>query len=194
MCSSWIFSVEASWVGFRLKPQWVPMLGGPKIEGSPQSQESKQAHESQEEKGDKESPKACTRLKSCEPLYTCRRPPFIGRQGDFYNPRLPSNRKNIPSMNMYMNVFYILWFEELISYILQASCLFTLKIRTFWDDIFDLVSRRPPKSYSWSSALVRANEPRFLELAEVCRFLSFPKFIGSYLPEFARFRYLAIHN
>jgi hypothetical protein len=52
------------------------MLGGPKIEGSPQSQESKQAHESHEEKGDKESPKACTLLKSSEPLYTCPQAPF----------------------------------------------------------------------------------------------------------------------
>jgi hypothetical protein len=36
-----------------------------------------QEHESQElRKGDKESPKACTRLKSCEPFYTCPHAPF----------------------------------------------------------------------------------------------------------------------
>jgi hypothetical protein len=34
-------------------------------------------------RGDKESPKVCTRLKSCEPLYTCQRPPFIGRRREF---------------------------------------------------------------------------------------------------------------
>jgi hypothetical protein len=34
-------------------------------------------------------------------------PPFIGRRRDFYIPRIPSNLGNIPSVNMYMNVFYI---------------------------------------------------------------------------------------
>jgi hypothetical protein len=34
-------------------------------------------------------------------------PPFIGRQRDFYIPKLPLNLKNISSVNMYMNVFYI---------------------------------------------------------------------------------------
>jgi hypothetical protein len=35
-------------------------------------------------------------------------PHFIGRRRDFYISRLPSNLKNIPSVNMYMNVFYIM--------------------------------------------------------------------------------------
>jgi hypothetical protein len=34
-------------------------------------------------------------------------PPFIGRRRDFYIPKTPSNSKSIPSVNMYMNVFYI---------------------------------------------------------------------------------------
>jgi hypothetical protein len=34
-------------------------------------------------------------------------PPFIGRRRDFYIPKTTSNLKNIPSVNMYMNVFYI---------------------------------------------------------------------------------------
>jgi hypothetical protein len=34
-------------------------------------------------------------------------PPFIGRQRDFYIPKIPSNLGNIPSVNMYMNAFYI---------------------------------------------------------------------------------------
>jgi hypothetical protein len=33
-------------------------------------------------------------------------PPFIGRHSDFYIPKIPSNPRNIPSVNMY-NVFYI---------------------------------------------------------------------------------------
>jgi hypothetical protein len=35
-------------------------------------------------------------------------PPFIGRRRDFYIPKIPSNPRNIPCVNMYMNVFYIL--------------------------------------------------------------------------------------
>jgi hypothetical protein len=34
-------------------------------------------------------------------------PPFIWRRRDFYIPKIPSNLRNIPSVNMYMNVFYI---------------------------------------------------------------------------------------
>jgi hypothetical protein len=34
-------------------------------------------------------------------------PPFIGRQMDFYIPKVPSNLRNIPNVNMYMNVLYI---------------------------------------------------------------------------------------
>jgi hypothetical protein len=35
------------------------------------------------------------------------KPPFTGRRRDFYISKLPSNLKNIPSVNTYMNVFYI---------------------------------------------------------------------------------------
>jgi hypothetical protein len=48
-------------------------------------------------------------------------PSFIGRRRDFYLPRLPSNLENIPSVNIYMNVFYISWFAELISYIYKPT-------------------------------------------------------------------------
>jgi hypothetical protein len=34
-------------------------------------------------------------------------PLFIGRRRDFYIPKIPSKLRNIPSVNMYMNVFYI---------------------------------------------------------------------------------------
>jgi hypothetical protein len=51
-------------------------------------------------RGDKESPKDCSCLKSCESLYMCPRAPF-------YIPKVPSNLKNIPNVNTYMNVFYI---------------------------------------------------------------------------------------
>jgi hypothetical protein len=34
-------------------------------------------------------------------------PPFIGRRRDFYIPKVPSNLRNIPYVNSYMNIFYI---------------------------------------------------------------------------------------
>jgi hypothetical protein len=48
-------------------------------------------------------------------------PPFIGRRRDIYILRLPSNLENIPSVNMYINVFYIPWFAGLISYIYKLA-------------------------------------------------------------------------
>jgi hypothetical protein len=48
-------------------------------------------------------------------------PTFTGRRRDFYILRLPSNLGNIPSVNMYMSVFYIPWFAELISYIYKLA-------------------------------------------------------------------------
>jgi hypothetical protein len=45
--------------------------------------------------------------KVVNPFARALEPPFIRMLRDFYIPRLPSNLKNIPSVNMYMNVFYI---------------------------------------------------------------------------------------
>jgi hypothetical protein len=61
-------------------------------------------------RGDKESPKDSSSLKSCEsPLHVPSRPLFIGRQRDFYIPKVPSNLRNIPNVNTYMNVFHFLY-------------------------------------------------------------------------------------
>jgi hypothetical protein len=55
----------------------MPFVGGSKkSEGIPEHKSFEQEHKSRKELGDKESPKACTRLKSCESLYTCPRAPF----------------------------------------------------------------------------------------------------------------------
>jgi hypothetical protein len=83
------------------------MLGVRKSDGVPEYKSRERENTSHERRGDKESPKACTRLKSCESLYTCPRTPFIGRRRDFYILRLPSNLENILNVNMYMNVLYI---------------------------------------------------------------------------------------
>jgi hypothetical protein len=58
-------------------------------------------------RGDKESPKNRSCIKSCEPLYTCPRAPFIGRRRDFYISKMPFNLRNIPNVNSYIDVFYI---------------------------------------------------------------------------------------
>jgi hypothetical protein len=40
-------------------------------------------------------------------------PPFIGRRWDFYILKVPSNIRNIPNVNSYMNVFYISYIYKL---------------------------------------------------------------------------------
>jgi hypothetical protein len=45
--------------------------------------------------------------KVVNPLTRALAPPFIERRRDFYIPKIPSNLRNIPSVNMYTNVFYI---------------------------------------------------------------------------------------
>jgi hypothetical protein len=56
---------------------------------------------------------------------------------DFYIPKIPSNLRNIPSVNMYMNVFYISWFAGLISYIYKPAT--SLHVEP-WGNVFDLAS------------------------------------------------------
>jgi hypothetical protein len=49
-----------------------------------------------------------TRTSKVVNTFTCAlAPPFIGRRMDFYIPKIPSDPRNIPSVNVYMNVFYI---------------------------------------------------------------------------------------
>jgi hypothetical protein len=44
--------------------------------------------------------------KAVNPFTHALAPPFIGIRRDFYILKTPSNLKNIPSVNTYMNVFY----------------------------------------------------------------------------------------
>jgi hypothetical protein len=95
---------------FSAETQWAPMLGYPKIQkGSPNTWEGTvNTFKDSDDKGeDKESPKDRSNLKSCESFYTCPWPPFIGRWRDFYILKTPSSSRNIPNVNIYMNVFYI---------------------------------------------------------------------------------------
>jgi hypothetical protein len=88
------------------------MLGSSEIGRNPQTQRKK----NHEQVDDRESPKAfISPQKMWTPLHVPLTPPFIGRQRDFYIPIIPSNLKNIPNGNMYMNVFSYPWFAELTS-------------------------------------------------------------------------------
>jgi hypothetical protein len=55
----------------------------------------------------KNLPKTALASKVVNPFTRALVPPVIGRRRDFYIPKIPSNLRNIPSVNMYMNVFYI---------------------------------------------------------------------------------------
>jgi hypothetical protein len=77
-------------------------------------------HESYEEET-KNLRKIVLASKVVNPFTRALAPPFIGRRRDFSIPKIPSNLRNIPSVNMYMNVFYILWFAGLISYIYESA-------------------------------------------------------------------------
>jgi hypothetical protein len=104
----------------------LDVVGGVrKLKGIPKHESYETTCAIHERQGDKESPKVCTRFKSCVSLYTCPRAPFIGRRRDFYIPRLPSNLRNILSVNMYTNVFYIHRFTGLISYITSLPLVHT---------------------------------------------------------------------
>jgi hypothetical protein len=59
------------------------------------------------ERGDKESPKTAHASKVVNPFTRALAPPFIGRRREFYIPKIPSDLRNIPSVNTYMNVLCI---------------------------------------------------------------------------------------
>jgi hypothetical protein len=60
-------------------------------------------------------PKIAPTFKIVSPLTCALVPPFIGRRRDFYIPKVPSNPRNIPNMNTYMNVFYISYIYKIVS-------------------------------------------------------------------------------
>jgi hypothetical protein len=59
------------------------------------------------QKETKNIPKTAQTSKVVSPFTRALAPLFIGRRRNFYIPKIPSNSKNIPSVNTYMNVFYI---------------------------------------------------------------------------------------
>jgi hypothetical protein len=55
----------------------------------------------------KNLPKTAQTSEAVNPFTRALAPPFIGRWRDFYILKTPSISKNIPNVNVYMNVFYI---------------------------------------------------------------------------------------
>jgi hypothetical protein len=105
-------------------------------------------------------------LKVVNPFTRALTPPFIGRRRDFYIPRLPLNLKNIPTVNMYTNVFLIPWFAGLISYIYKPVTSSHFKPGLLrWRLWLGL------KLHSWKSSLVKIPELRLLKIAELRGFL-----------------------
>jgi hypothetical protein len=120
-CSSWSVSVgmffldlfRGGIVGcFSAETRWAPMLGGIRKSGqNPRTQEkgmhkcSSENHRMQEDT--KNLLKIAHASKVVSPFTRALAPPFIGRRRDFYIPKIPSNLRNIPNVNTYMNVFYI---------------------------------------------------------------------------------------
>jgi hypothetical protein len=119
-CSSWsvsagMFFFDLFCVGimrcFSAETRWAPMLGGTRNFGwDPRTQEKgirtrSSTRMTQEET--KNLLKTAQASKVVTPFTRALAPPFIGRQRDFYIPKVPSNPRNIPNVNTQMDVFYI---------------------------------------------------------------------------------------
>jgi hypothetical protein len=110
--------------------------------------------------------------KVVNPFIRALAPPFIGRRRDFYIPRLPSNLENIPSVNMYMNVFYIPWFAEQTLYIYKPAT----------------SSHFKPGLLRWRLWLGFSSTPKAL-FHENPHFLWFPNWNSTRFPNFADSRF-----
>jgi hypothetical protein len=129
-CSSWSVSVGAFFLDlfcggivscFLVETRWAPMLGVRKIGRNPRTQGFRTNALESLRKETENLRKPALISKVVNPFTRALAPPFIGRRRDFYIPKIPSNLGNIPSVNMYMNVFYITWFAGLISYIYKPA-------------------------------------------------------------------------
>jgi hypothetical protein len=82
-------------------------VGSKNRKGSPNSRVMKEGALFMKDKETKNLRKSVLTSKVVNPFTRALAPPFIGRRRDFYILRIPSNLRNIPSVNMYTNVFYI---------------------------------------------------------------------------------------
>jgi hypothetical protein len=84
----------------------IPLLGSENRIESPNTRFTNKIHKSYEMET-KNLKKLVLASKVVNPFTRALAPPFIGRRKDFYIPKIPSNLGNIPSVNTYINVFYI---------------------------------------------------------------------------------------
>jgi hypothetical protein len=155
-------------------------VGGLKIGWDPRTQDLWINSRMQERERRQSTPESlCSPQKLWTPLHVPSGSPFIWRRRDFYISRLPSNLENIPSVNMYMNVFYTPWFAGLISYIYKPAT-----SSHFKTGLFEMTSLTWPSTDFQN--LIR--EDHHLSRLMNWDSLNFPKFAGSWLPEFARFQ------
>jgi hypothetical protein len=127
-------------------------------------------------------------------------PPFIGRRRDFYIPKVPSNPRNIPNVNTYMNVFYISYIYKFATSSHAKPKLFEATSLT-WLLARSRVSPFGKSSYAVTSELGLQRIPEFRRLpiswsrtsSQVRDLRSFAGlrlqiFTGSQLPSFAGLR------
>jgi hypothetical protein len=143
------------------------VLGGLKIGWCPRIRDSEANAERSRREGRQEIPESLNSPQKSWTLYTCPRAPFYKDTKGLLHSKITPNLKNITSVNMYTNVFFIPWFAGLISYILQVCHQFTLQTRTFWGDVFDFAFPWPPKLHSWKSSLIEIPELRLLKTPEL---------------------------
>jgi hypothetical protein len=90
-------------------------------------------------------------------------PPFIGRRRDFYIPKILSDPRNIHSVNMYMNVFYISCiYKPATSSHTKPGLIVTTSLTWFPTDLW--ISPLKKSSYAMTSEL------ELQKILELCRF------------------------
>jgi hypothetical protein len=93
---------------FSAKTRWAPILGGSKNQReSPNTRVWNRSTRVAKSKETKNPRKPALTSKVVNPFTRALAPHFIGRRRDFYIPKIPLNLRNIPSVNMYINVFDI---------------------------------------------------------------------------------------
>jgi hypothetical protein len=111
----------ASLAVLQLKPWWAPMLVGPNIGWDPRTRKLRRKTRNSRKSGRQGISESLFSPQFVNPFTRALAPPFIGRRRDFFIPRIPSNLRNILSVNSYTNVFYTPWFTGLISYIYKPA-------------------------------------------------------------------------
>jgi hypothetical protein len=146
--------------------------GDPKIGWSPRTQRVTNKSTQVTKDGETKNLRKPVLVSKVVNLFTCAlAPPFIGRRRDFYIPRIPSNLENIPSVNTYMNVFYIPWFTGLLSYIYKLDTSSHLKPELFEMTSLTWLPLDRRSSYSQKSPLTVIPGLRLHQIPELRRFL-----------------------